>query len=321
MFERIHFHSFKTERPLTSRKLKITELSEKQYNIEAVETSTFYIWGSVDAFEKPPITDYAKEKLYHLEDFDIFHYGEGSFTERENFNSYLILYTYGGEGILTYRNHTYSLKEGDGAFIDCRDYHLYKTVGKDNWDTAILHLKGPLLSDFHKNYIESGTPMFSEPLTGGFQAKLEELLEIYSNPTLYRDWLASSCIDSLLVHILEQNIAYTTPRKGKIIPENIRELIKYMEGNYSSPFTLDSISEYVNISKYHLSREFKRYTGFSPMDYIVSLRINRAKFLLTATDMSVAEIAEEVGVRDINNFTNLFKARTGCTPRLYRKTH
>lgn len=103
------------------------------------------------------------------------------------------------------------------------------------------------------------------------------------------------------------------------VPENFHYLIKYMENNFSSHLSLDYLAHFTGISKYHFSREFKKYTGFSPNDYLVQLRIEHAKSLLLSTTIPANKIAHMTGIHDINNFTNLFKKKTGMTPGEYRK--
>ena len=93
-----------------------------------------------------------------------------------------------------------------------------------------------------------------------------------------------------------------------------------MENNYTQKLTLDYLAEFACMNKYYLSKEFKKYTGFSPNDYLISLRINRAKQLLEGSSLPASKIAHEVGIHDINNFTNLFKKKTGMTPIQYRTT-
>ena len=109
--------------------------------------------------------------------------------------------------------------------------------------------------------------------------------------------------------------------KDSALPKNIRYLIKYMDSNFTQPLTLDFLSDFAGVSKYYLSREFKKYTGFSPNDYLITLRVNKAKSLLTNTTLPAVKIAHEVGIYDSNNFTNLFKRKTGMTPIQYRNCH
>ena len=315
MFEKIPFHTIVAKERLLSRNVTKQDLENPVYNKENLMNSKFVISGSADSFQLPPVTNFALQNLFHMESFMIFHYGFDSFTERANFHSFLIMYTYSGKGSLTYQGKKYTLREGDGAFINCMDYHLYK-ADRTQWDTAILHLNGPLLLPFHTQFMQNGSPVFHEETTGKFQKLLENLLRLYSIPQLYRDWQVSTCIDNMLNHLL----LLTAPqeKEKRTAPEYIRYLIKYMENNYTQKLTLDYLAEFACMNKYYLSKEFKKYTGFSPNDYLISLRINKAKQLLEGSSLPASKIAHEVGIHDINNFTNLFKKKTGLTPIQYR---
>ena len=94
-----------------------------------------------------------------------------------------------------------------------------------------------------------------------------------------------------------------------------------MNSNYTQDLSLDFLSKFSNISKYYLTREFKKYTGFTPYNYLISLRIDAAKKLLCTTNIPISQVGEAVGINDINNFINLFKKRTGTTPALFRNTN
>lgn len=102
--------------------------------------------------------------------------------------------------------------------------------------------------------------------------------------------------------------------------ETILYLREYMERHLSEDLSLDVLAQKASMSKYHLSREFKKYTGCSPIKYLITLRLDKAKALLAETEMTITEIAEKVGFSDLNNFTNHFKKQTGMTPRNYRSS-
>lgn len=316
MFENIPLNHYEPHRRLTSSRLTAKELHDKSYGEGNLPNASFSISGSVESFQVPPVTDYALEHLNYLQSFTLFHYHAPSFTERQNYPSFLIAFTYSGSGILNYQGKTYPITKGDGFFIDCRDPHRYQTESTV-WDVGILHIQGPLCKDLHTQFLKSGSAVFHESLEDKFQQYLEKLLRIYSSGQLYRDWQASACIDSLLTHLLldsHQNAEKTE------IPQNIRFLITYMENNYTSHMSLDYLADFACINKYYLSREFKKYTGFSPNDYLISLRINAAKNLLVNTTLPATKIAHEVGIHDINNFTTLFKKKVGMTPIQYRSS-
>lgn len=316
MFDTISFITTQSQKPLSSKKMNDKTVNYGKYNKDAIIHANFSISGSVDYFKKPPISEYALSKLYYMQDFSVFHYKEGSFTERSNYNSYLIAYTYSGNGMLVYKDHTYTLTEGNGFFINCNDYHFYqaKTTG---WDVGILHLNGPLCRDFHNLFIQQCPPVFSEHVTGKYQHYLEQLLNLYNNPELNRDWQVSTCIDNMLNHLMKLSFKQTAQRTS--MPENIRYLIKYMNSNFTKDLSLDFLAGFCSVNKYHLSREFKKYTGFSPNDYLITLRIEQAKLMLSTTTLPASKIAYEVGFHDQNNFTNQFRRKTNLTPTQYRK--
>lgn len=317
MFEHITFTKTETPYPLTSRRLSKDSIKKDTYNANAIVNADFYISGSVDSFANFPITDFALEHLYYMESFDRFYYNKGSFTNREHFNSYLIGYTYAGEGFLKYEGREYHLAEGDGFYINCMDRHYYEAIS-DVWDVAILHLGGPLMYYNHKQYMQYKSASFHESVSGNTQGYFEYVLKLYSQPSPNRDWLVSTCLDNLLTHLIKLQTANVSQHSS--LPENLRYLIKYMDSNFDRHLSLDFLSDFAGISKYYLSREFKKYTGFSPNDYLISLRINRAKILLKNTTLPAAKIAHEVGIHDLNNFTNLFKKKTKMTPIQYRKS-
>ncbi len=104
------------------------------------------------------------------------------------------------------------------------------------------------------------------------------------------------------------------------LPQNIRYLIRYMESNYRLPLSMDDLAAFAGANKHYLSREFRRYTGFSPNDYLISLRIQEAKKLLQTTNRTAAEIAHQVGIHDMNNFTRLFRKKVGQSPSEFRRS-
>ena len=318
MFDKIPFYTTTTDHRLSSKRITYENATDARYNSAAIANANFSMLGSVDAFLRPPVSEFALSNLYYLEDFDRFYYKKSSYTERWNFCSFLIAYTYSGTGLLRYGEKEYLLQEGDGFYIDCRQYHYYAAVS-DTWDVAIMHLGGVLLPSQHAQFMQFSSPVFHDPLPGTIQDYFEELLTLYSKPHSCRDWLASDCISSLLTFLLKKQADESD--RDSSLPDNIRFLVKYMENHFSEPLSLDFLADFAGVSKYYMSREFKRYTGFSPNDYLITLRINRAKFLLTGTTLPAVKIAHEVGIHDPNNFTNLFKQKTGFTPIQYRKTH
>lgn len=314
MFEGISFVHTETNRPLTSRNVSDEALRSGKYDPENLANSEFYIEGAADFFHLPPMTPYAQENLFHAQAFTVFYYKKGSFTRRQNFRSFLILYTHEGTGEVEYDGRKYILRPGDGIWIDCRKAHYY--VAKEDWKVVAFHFQGPLAQHMQEELEMNGGVSFHEGASGRFHRYFEKLLAIYSAPSLHRDFRASHCISGMLLYLLLLNANTATDDLN--VPDSIQLAMKYLESNYQSPVTLDKLAQLTKSNKYHLVKAFKRYTGFSPHDYLICLRINQAKLLLRSTTLPANKIAHEVGIHDINNFNYLFKNRVGMTPIQYR---
>ena len=104
-------------------------------------------------------------------------------------------------------------------------------------------------------------------------------------------------------------------------PQNILDIIAFIEANLWSPLELNMLAERAHLSKFHFCRFFKRHVGINPMKFVTSLRIERAKELLKKKDLTVSSVANKVGFKDISNFIRQFKKATGVTPRTYRGTY
>jgi len=101
--------------------------------------------------------------------------------------------------------------------------------------------------------------------------------------------------------------------------ESIIASARYIEKNFSSSLTLDTIASEAGYSKSHFCYLFKAVIGRTYVEYLSDVRIAEAKRLLRETEKSVTEISIEVGYNSIANFNKTFKATTGLSPLKYRK--
>lgn len=91
-----------------------------------------------------------------------------------------------------------------------------------------------------------------------------------------------------------------------------------IEHNLSGQISVADLAEKLGINPSYLTRIFKQKLSKSPKDYILDLKIKRAKELLKTTDVSVTDIARSIGFDDPLYFSRLFKKRTNLTPTEYR---
>ncbi|MCG8500492.1 MAG: PocR ligand-binding domain-containing protein [Firmicutes bacterium] len=102
-------------------------------------------------------------------------------------------------------------------------------------------------------------------------------------------------------------------------PLLINRVKQYVETNLEKDISITSLSNYLNVSKSHLSHIIKSEMGMSFTRYLHVQRVEKAKYMLRETDRIVKEIAADTGFNNQNYFNKIFKKLTMCTPKQYRE--
>lgn len=95
--------------------------------------------------------------------------------------------------------------------------------------------------------------------------------------------------------------------------------ITTMHERLSEPVTVDDMARAAMFSKFHFTRMFQRATGVSPARFLSALRLQRAKYLLTSTTMTVVDISVLVGYNSVGTFSSRFSRSVGLSPTDYRR--
>ena len=110
--------------------------------------------------------------------------------------------------------------------------------------------------------------------------------------------------------------AHAGDESGRIIQEAIRIVDEHLSENLS----LERMARDLYVSTTYFCRLFRAKTGMKFSDYLAQQRIGRAKLLLATTELPISSIAQQVGYREANSFSRLFRSHTGITPSQYRKS-
>ncbi len=98
-------------------------------------------------------------------------------------------------------------------------------------------------------------------------------------------------------------------------------LQRLFETNFHEQYTLEALAASYNISVSSLSHQFKKLTGFSAMEYLLSCRMASAKNYLIKTNLSIGEVVEKCGFSDCSNFCRTFKRLNGLSPSAFRQKY
>lgn len=110
-------------------------------------------------------------------------------------------------------------------------------------------------------------------------------------------------------------------QNGKDVSLVVDKVRRYMEEHLDEEFSREKAAESVYLNPAYLSRLFRRETGYSLTDYLVKIRIAKARNMLEKTNNRVSDVAINVGYSNFSHFSKLFKKVTGLTPQEYRKKY
>jgi AraC family transcriptional regulator len=126
---------------------------------------------------------------------------------------------------------------------------------------------------------------------------------------------------AIAVHLVRHHSSTGAVRMpgGGLAPAQFRRAVDYMHSHLGQDLSLESIAEATGLSTFHFSRLFKRSAGLSPHQYLIRLRLERARELLLRSRGSMAEIAVQSGFCDQSHFAMHFKRIYGVTPKAFAR--
>lgn len=131
-----------------------------------------------------------------------------------------------------------------------------------------------------------------------------------------------SVANVLAQHLLRHYSASEKPIHNLVdnLPQHkLRRAIEYIDDNLEHDVTLAQIAASVEMSPYRFARAFKQSTGLPPHQYMLERRIDRAKMLLSETQLPIAEISYRLGFSSQSHFTATFRRLVAMTPKAYRE--
>jgi transcriptional regulator GlxA family with amidase domain len=130
--------------------------------------------------------------------------------------------------------------------------------------------------------------------------------------------------EELALRLIERVIAaIADERPGPAAPtgreaKRVVEAIRLVESDGARPLELIEMAAIAGMSKYHFLRVFRRLTGMTPHQYLISARLRRAALALASSRRPVIDVALDAGFGDLSTFNKTFRAAFGLTPTQYR---
>ena len=229
-----------------------------------------------------------------------------------------ILYVAGGAGEAILEGKKFRLAPGDLVVVNPGTLHEERSDAK-----APLRLIFLAIRDFAVPGLPAGClsqEKYRVLSCGEYRYKMDiylrELLQETSSQIEFYQEISQGLVSALLVLVMR--LIRINPEDEAALSQECQKIKEYLDQNFTSPITLDSLSETVYISKHYLSHLFKEQTGASPIKYLTSKRMEKACELLSETELPVSEVSKAVGYENPLYFSQVFKRIYGISPVKYR---
>ncbi|TAH66467.1 MAG: AraC family transcriptional regulator [Anaerolineaceae bacterium] len=241
------------------------------------------------------------------------------YSESNSHTFYELLFFYKGSGTIFTNGKSYNVDAGNIVIYHPGVVHREQASIENPFHFTFLAFEAS--KEFEKNcYIfppREGEPVIN---SGEYHYHLEntftQLLNEAQNQIDGYEVMCDSFLSSIIIQISR---IYTANKEHSVSSNEALKVKKFIDNNFTKDLTLDTLSEIVYVSKYHLAHMFKDEIGVPPITYMINKRMDEAKHLLSDTNMTISEISSIIGYDNQNYFSQQFKKIVGKSPLHYRQ--
>ena len=231
---------------------------------------------------------------------------------------YQLLYIVSGKGHFYFHGEDRVVYAGRMVLIQPRQEQRYEYFGEDKPEVYWVHFTGSDVKNILRSYnIPMDDPIFYSGASSTYSYLFKEMIhELQNCKTGYEDLLTMYLRQIFL--LVQRTRQEERPTVSTYIQEEMEFARRYFNEHYNEPISIQEYAESRNMSVCYFQRNFKQIVKHTPMQYLLTIRVNNAASLLETTDYSMAEIAAIVGYEDPLYFSRLFRKIKGVSPRDYR---
>jgi len=284
-----------------------------------MQTCKYMLASERDALWGLTVTTIGYEEIGADDPYPTRGHADGYYFELEKgriLPEYQLLYIIEGDGIFHSRNVPEApLHEGDFFLLFPGEWHSYHPTGPRGWKKYWIGFKGENMDDrVRANFLSPTKPIYHVGYSAEIIALYRAALNAAQEEAAYSQQMMAGIVNHLIgmMYSLERNIELKSRNQAHVDLIN-RARLRIRESLEVS-LTIQQVAEELGVSYSNFRKLFKEHTGLSPAIYQQDLKLQRAKELLTTTDMSVKEIAYRLNFESPDYFSAKFKAKTGRKP-------
>lgn len=227
---------------------------------------------------------------------------------RDNYNSILAIYVLDGNITMIQDGAEFNAQKNELLLVDCYKPHRYFT--DTDAHTVWVHFDG----NNSKEWFDEITAQKSKKIKCTRQTADCIFNMITYIKLNHNEYDISNDLYFLLCIVSKKDEFNQTSRKMN----SIETAKNFITTNYDKNISIKDIAGAVHVSSSYFSKIFKETTDFSPYDYLLAIRLDKAKELLQQTDNSIESIAYKTGFNSVSNFVFFFKKQMGISPLKFR---
>ena len=232
---------------------------------------------------------------------------------------YQLLYVVSGKAHFYFDDAERIVTAGHMVLFQPRQEQHYEYFGKDKTEVYWVHFTGSNVKNILRRYdIPLDTPVFYSGTSAIYAYLFKEMIsELQTCRTGYEE-LLTMYLQQILILVQRIRLEHR-PSVNTHIQEEMEYARRYFNEHYNEQINIEEYAESRNMSVSWFQRNFKQIVNCSPMQYLLTIRMNNAASLLESTDYSMAEISTIVGYDNPLYFSRLFKKQNRVSPSEYRK--
>jgi AraC-like DNA-binding protein len=284
-----------------------------------MQKSKYMLANDRDALWGLTVTTIGYEEIAPGDSYPTKGHADGYYFELDKgrtLNEYQLLYNPEGEGVFRSEHVKETrLREGDMFLLFPGEWHSYHPLNNRGWKSHWIGFKGKNMDDRVKaGFLSPEKPIYHIGYSDEIVQLYKQAFAAAQEEAAYSQQLMAGIVNHLIgmMYSLERNIQLMTRSQAQV--DMISRARLRIRESLESDLTIQKVAEDLGVSYSNFRKLFKEFTGISPATYQQDLRLQRAKELLSTTNMSIKEIAYRLNFESPDYFSAKFKIKTGRRP-------
>jgi AraC-like DNA-binding protein len=251
-------------------------------------------------------------------------------------NEFELMYISSGRAVVTIDFINYEVSAGEFVVIPPQTMHALKPIGKCYIESIVFHLdfiKSSTLDHIQLQYIspitlkEVSFPHILDEKHLNYKylnQSFNQFTDFYDSKKTGHELMCKGLLLQMISLLISDEDTEIKKRKitvGDQRAHKMKDIISFIENNYSEQITLEQVSKVSGYNIYYFTKLFKELMNMTFTQYLNQLRIQKACEMMTESHSKITEDSYSVGYQNISYFNRIFKQQTEMTPKQYRKQY